>query len=1275
MELFHKAKAVRLRSHHDKYLLADDDEESVFQDRHGSAQNARWTVEFVEGSHVIRLKSCYDRYLTASNVPFLLGMTGRKVLQTAPKRLDSSVEWEPIRDGFLVKLKTRYGNYLRANGGFPPWRNSVTHDIPHRSSTQDWVLWEVEVLQIQVDSPSPSPVLAAVDSPFSEGSSTAFVTSPRLSRQESSDSFTMTSPPKPEGRTIFFSIAKNNGSVDDSAEDFSFTFKGNNVFELTQKLEDETGLSDIIVCSRNPLNGKLYPLKLQLPPNNATMHVVVVLPTSKGQFQLFNTRVGFCLLPNLTIIGISASHLMRQRVLQSRKMGFRQLKNNTHVWLDCQLAVQPVARWTLSHKSVHPGDAHFAGVKNRSSSPAMAASSLPLSCRHAAPNAELGTARESMKQMKCAVRLGGGGGGGGSLCSFSQLSFLRLLQSSAARLPFSQTVVPIRGRKEKFHGRISASVADVSLEKSVQVANLPKGDMWFVHKFGGTCVGTSKRIQNVADIILNDSSEKKLVVVSAMSKVTDMMYNLISKAQSRDDSYVAALDDVCQKHKLTAADLLHGDDLDIFLSKLNSDISNLRAMLRAIYIAGHVTESFSDFIVGHGELWSAHILSSVVKKVCDFENDFQTVSVGFSFVFLYFKQHGVNCKWMDTRNVLIVNPTGSNQVDPDYSESEKRLEKWFSSNSADVIIATGFIAGTPQNIPTTLKRDGSDFSAAIMGALFRARQITIWTDVDGVFSADPRKVSEAVILKTLSYQEAWEMSYFGANVLHPRTIIPVMKYDIPIVIRNIFNLSASGTMICQLSSNESGCGQSLESVVKGFATIDNVALVNVEGTGMAGVPGTASAIFGAVKDVGANASSEHSVCFAVPEKEVNAVAKALESRFRQALDAGRLSQVEVIPNCCILATVGQKMASTPGVSATLFNALAKANINVRAIAQGCSEYNITVVLKREDCIKGLRAIHSRFYLSKTTMAMGIIGPGLIGGTLLDQLRDQAAVLKEDFNIDLRVMGIIGSRKMTLSNSGIDLSTWRELQKEKAEVADLEKFVQHVHGNHFIPNTVLVDCTADSGVANHYYDWLCKGIHVITPNKKANSGPLDRVIDIFANHITVFLVGNNHISSPAVLVPYLKLRALQRRSYTHYFYEATVGAGLPIISTLRGLLETGDKILRIEGIFRAFSEVVAEAKQAGYTEPDPRDDLSGTDVGRKVIILARECGLKLELSDIPVESLVPEPLRVISSAEEFMQQLPQFDKDMEKRRQDAEATGECAPQYSPIASEGCTASLM
>ncbi|XP_024532065.1 bifunctional aspartokinase/homoserine dehydrogenase 1, chloroplastic [Selaginella moellendorffii] len=785
-----------------------------------------------------------------------------------------------------------------------------------------------------------------------------------------------------------------------------------------------------------------------------------------------------------------------------------------------------------------------------------------------------------------------------------------------------------RGLKRAASIHIAASTTDlIAPEESKTVHSLPQGESWSVHKFGGTCVGTCERIQNVADIVVSDPSQRKVVVVSAMSKVTDVLYHLVEAAGSRKESYIESLNLLLQKHKETARALLvEGADLEKFLAKLEDDIRNLQAMLRAIYIAGHATESFTDFVVGHGELWSAQMLCAAVNK------------------------RGLSAAWMDAREVLVVTPTSTNQVDPDFASSETRLFDWYARNPADTIIVTGFIANTPDNVPTTLKRDGSDFSAAIMGSLFRAANVTIWTDVDGVYSADPRKVSEAVVLSTLSYQEAWEMSYFGANVLHPRTTLPVMKYNIPITIRNVFNLSASGTKICRTYESTDDEFRAANSVVKGFATVDNLALVNVEGTGMAGVPGTASTIFEAVKEVGANVvmisqgSSEHSVCFAVPEKEVKAVSKALEKKFKRALDAGRLSKIEIVPNCSILAAVGQKMASTPGVSATLFDALAKANINVRAIAQGCSEYNITVVVNQDNSAKALKAAHSRFYLSRTPLAVGIVGPGLIGGTLLDQLKDQAAPLKEDFNIDLRVLGVIGSKKMALSHSGLNLSNWRSTLKEEGEEADLEKFTAHLCCSHPIPNIVVVDCTASSDIPDWYYPWMRKGMHIVTPNKKANSGSLDK---------------------------YLRLKELQRKSYTHYFYEGTVGAGLPILSTLQGLLETGDKIHTVEGIFsgtlsyifnnfhgqKTFSEIVKEAKAAGYTEPDPRDDLSGMDVARKVIILARECGLKLELDDICLENLVPEPLRGCENVDEFMDKLPEYDQAIAARREQAEESDE------------------
>jgi len=762
----------------------------------------------------------------------------------------------------------------------------------------------------------------------------------------------------------------------------------------------------------------------------------------------------------------------------------------------------------------------------------------------------------------------------------------------------------------------------------------PRGSQWSVQKFGGTCVSSAERIAAAAQLVLKAATEgeQQVIVVSAMGshpdskvKVTDLLLNMVAKAVRQDEAFLLDLAALQEKHVETAKQVLgNGKLLNEFVSRLLDDISNLKAMLRAISIAGMATDAFADFVVGHGELWCALLFAAACRV------------------------QGGDSAFMDTRDVLVVRATADgNNVDVEYDLSNAKLDKWAEQYGAPpIIVATGFIAKDPKGYVTTLKRNGSDYSATILGALFQAGAITIWTDVDGVYSADPRKVSEAVCLDKLSYHEAWELSYFGANVLHPRTTLPAMKYRIPITIRNIFSLEAPGTMIGDYkTADDAAVGQ----FVKGFATIDDVTLVNVEGTGMVGVPGTASDIFGSVRDAGVNvimisqASSEHSVCFAVKSEQATAAVDCLEEKFADAIRAGRISHVQKIDNCCILAAVGQQMASRKGVSATMFSALAKANINIRAIAQGSSEYNITILVEQCESVRALRAVHARFYLAQLPVAVGIVGPGLIGSTLLAQIEQQLPKLRENMDLDVRVLGLASSTRMLLSDSGIALDSWRDDFARDAQPVDLTAFATHL-ARSFIPNAVIIDATAAEQPAEHYEEWMKAGVSVITPNKKAGSGPLAR---------------------------YKAIKAQERQSFQHFFYEGTVGAGLPILATLKHLIDTGDKVVKVQGIFSGtlsyifnefkaggapFSAIVQQAKEAGYTEPDPRDDLGGTDVQRKVTILARECGMELELDDVPVDSLVPEELQSSPTAEAFLDALPEYDAQMAAKVQAAADSG-------------------
>ncbi|HTC38263.1 MAG TPA: bifunctional aspartate kinase/homoserine dehydrogenase I, partial [Steroidobacteraceae bacterium] len=497
-----------------------------------------------------------------------------------------------------------------------------------------------------------------------------------------------------------------------------------------------------------------------------------------------------------------------------------------------------------------------------------------------------------------------------------------------------------------------------------------------------------------------------------------------------------------------------------------------------------------------------------------------------------------------------------------------------------------------------------------------------------------RLVPNAQVIDQLSYNEAMELAYFGAKVIHPQTMAPAVTRDIPIFIRNTFAPQKRGTLIC---------GNPVSALmVKGITTIDPVALVNLEGAGMIGVPGTAHRLFGVLRDSGisviliSQASSEHSICFAIPEAQAVRAEEAVRRAFDAELRDGQIQHVEVALGMSILAVVGDGMAGAHGVAAKVFNSLGDAAISVRAIAQGASERNISVVVDSKGAARALRAVHAAFYLSPNTLSIGLIGPGTVGRVLLAQIATQIERLRE-LNLDLRVRGIASSKRMLLEETSVDLSRWAERMAEAGEPLNLEKFINHVQAD-YVPHTVVIDCTASNVVADQYRDWLSRGIHIVTPNKKANSGTL----------------------------PYYRaLQDAKRDAGTHYLYEATVGAGLPVIQTLRDLRGTGDDITQIEGIFsgtlaylfnvfdgsESFSSIVRAAKAKGYTEPDPRDDLSGVDVARKLIILGREMGLTLEIADVQVEGLVPEALTQCS-VEEFMARLPESDAAMAAALSDA-----------------------
>ena len=762
---------------------------------------------------------------------------------------------------------------------------------------------------------------------------------------------------------------------------------------------------------------------------------------------------------------------------------------------------------------------------------------------------------------------------------------------------------------------------------------------WKIHKFGGSSVADAACMERVARILEADPATSIAVVLSAARGVTDALLGLVAAAERQED-VSTGLEAVRNRHVDIVTGLCDPHGATEFIHQLDVDCRDIASILHAVRLTRAASGNTRDLVVGFGEIWSTRLFSR----------------------FLAARGRRAGVRWVDARDVVRVQwsalgPTVQWQASRDNMQRllAQPPAEGGGQNPGATLIITGFIARDPQGLQTTLGRNGSDFSASIFGDLLNAGEIHIWTDVDGVLSADPRRVPDATVIDSLSYHEAMELAYFGAKVIHPQTMAPAVEKRIPIWIRNTFAPERSGTLICEspVSSH----------AVKGITSIDQIALVNVEGAGMIGVPGTAQRLFGALREHGisviliSQGSSEHSICFAVPEADAAHTERTVRQAFDAELRGGQIQNVDVVGGCSILSVVGDGMAGTPGVAASVFGALAAAGVNIRAIAQGSSERNISAVIDERQSTRALRSVHARFYLSPHTVSIGLIGPGTVGAVLLEQLASQRERLRRDFHLDLRVRGILTSRRMLLSDTSIAAGDW--LAPDRGEASALSRFEEHVHAEH-LPHAVILDCSASAAIAEHYPRWLAAGIHIVTPNKKANSGPLEL---------------------------YTRVMEARRAAGSHYLYEATVGAGLPIIVTLRDLRETGDDIHRIEGIFsgtlaylfnvwdgtQPFSAIVRDAKAKGFTEPDPRDDLSGMDVARKLVILGREMGLKLEVSDVALEGLIP-PQLAACAPEEFMERLPELDAPMLARLETARAGGRVLRYVAALDAAGGKASV-